>query len=236
MPEIPNVIPGAPVESGWGNTIRDRVASRYADATDRLASDPLPAAGQITWLDDPGQLDLFDGTDWVPLILADGTVAMTGPLDLDSQDLNNARIIRSSAFEVEVFVGGFQAMRMQGAGGLLGMQNVFDSTDGAAENVNVNSNGFLRRSTSARRYKSDIRDATDLVDIVLQPVTFHHDESGQDYLGFIADDIADQLPIAGVFHDGLIENYDQRAVIAILAAKVNSLTERLDRLEGTPDA
>ena len=64
MPEIPNVVAGEPVQSDWGNDVRDRITSRYADATARAASTPFPQAGQITWLDDPGVLERFDGADW----------------------------------------------------------------------------------------------------------------------------------------------------------------------------
>lgn len=67
MPEIPNVVAGEPVEADWGNDIRDRVAQRFADATARTASLPFPDAGALSWLDDPGQLDYFDGTVWITL-------------------------------------------------------------------------------------------------------------------------------------------------------------------------
>ena len=70
MPELPDVVPGEPVESDWGNNVRDRVTSRYADASARSASEPFPQAGQLTWLDDPGVLERFDGTDWALLALA----------------------------------------------------------------------------------------------------------------------------------------------------------------------
>ena len=60
--------------------------------------------------------------------------------------------------------------------------------------------------------------------IELRPVTFTHDGDGRDYIGFIADDLADQDPRMGQYgEDGLIENYDLRAVVAVLAAKVARL-------------
>lgn len=74
MPEIPNVVPGEPVESNWGNDVRDRIVQRFADATARTASLPFPVAGAMSWLDDPGQLDYFDGAAWV-------NVADTAALD-----------------------------------------------------------------------------------------------------------------------------------------------------------
>ena len=105
MPELPDVIPGEPVESDWGNDIRDRVTSRYQDATDRAASEPLPQTGQITWLDDPGQLDYWDGTDWIGIVddpalaaglalklnLSGGT--LTGPLTQRPDALTQAAAV-----------------------------------------------------------------------------------------------------------------------------------------------
>ena len=67
MPEIPNVVPGEPVESDWGNDVRDRITQRFADATARTASLPFPQTGQLSWLDDPGQVYYFDGADWITL-------------------------------------------------------------------------------------------------------------------------------------------------------------------------
>jgi hypothetical protein len=87
-------------------------------------------------------------------------------------------------------------------------------------------------STSARKYKSDIQYAHHLADVVLEPVTFRHDGDGGDYAGFIADDLADQNTLLGVYDvDGEIENYDLRAVVAVLAAKVNALMDRIETLE-----
>ena len=92
--------------------------------------------------------------------------------------------------------------------------------------------GAFQESTSARRYKSNIEPAPWLADLDLEPVTFHHDGDDIDYIGFIADDVADQDGRAGIYtDDGEIQNYDIRAVVAILAAKVNRLETRLAALE-----
>lgn len=68
MPEIPNVVPGEPVESTWGNDIRDRVVQKYADLTALVASRPFPELGELAWVTDPGQLLLFVSPGiWVPI-------------------------------------------------------------------------------------------------------------------------------------------------------------------------
>ena len=85
MAEIPNVVPGEPIESNWGNEIRDRAVMRYPDATARDFSDPFPDVGQLSWLDSTGQIDRFGDDGWKPLALDDLKVdkvgdTMTGPL------------------------------------------------------------------------------------------------------------------------------------------------------------
>lgn len=67
MPEIPNVVAGEPVESDWGNDIRDRSVQRYPDQTALEVSQPFPAPGETVWLDDPGIMQTFNGALWVPL-------------------------------------------------------------------------------------------------------------------------------------------------------------------------
>ena len=100
---------------------------------------------------------------------------------------------------------------------------VFSQTSGAAVNVSVDASGQLFRNTSARKYKSTIKKAPQLADLDLVPVTFKHKGDGQQYIGFIADDLADQDARLGEFHEGEIESYDMSAVVAVLAAKVNRL-------------
>ena len=74
----------------------------------------------------------------------------------------------------------------------------YDTTTGSSANVNVGSNGLLRRSTSSARYKKDIIDATwGLADVLkLKPKTFKSNATGEDaddktYGGFIAEDVHD---------------------------------------------
>jgi hypothetical protein len=67
MPEIPNVVPGEPVESSWGNDIRDRTLQRYASQAARDASIITPASGDTAYLLDLYALTQFDGSQWAPV-------------------------------------------------------------------------------------------------------------------------------------------------------------------------
>ena len=64
MPELPNVVPGEPVESDWGNDIRDRTLQRYTDATDRDNRNPLPSPGDMAWLQDERRLQVYTPAGW----------------------------------------------------------------------------------------------------------------------------------------------------------------------------
>jgi len=106
MPEIPDVAPGEIIESGtFGNPVLNRIVQRYADGTARDAGVPLPQAGQLVWLDDPGILEAYDGTEWVPLDelyggpflpLAGGEMAGTISSSLDG----TTPVLASAAFDL----------------------------------------------------------------------------------------------------------------------------------------
>ena len=70
MPEMPDVIATEPVESDWGNDIRDRTVQRYADAAARDAGVPFPVAGDLAWLDTEAAVTVFDGSAWLTLGVA----------------------------------------------------------------------------------------------------------------------------------------------------------------------
>ncbi|GAG37176.1 unnamed protein product, partial [marine sediment metagenome] len=107
----------------------------------------------------------------------------------------------------------------------INMPIVPSSTTGSAANMWINgADGWVYMSTSARKYKTNIKYDEPLADMVLKPATFHRDDDDKDFIGFVADDLAEQDTRIGTFDEqGEIENYDVRAVVAILAAKVNRL-------------
>lgn len=109
---------------------------------------------------------------------------------------------------------------------------VYSSTTGNAANVHVLSDGRMARSTSARRYKKGIRTlARRWGKVNLNPVTFTSRGEGTQHLGFIADELADiDERLVERNPDGEVENYDIRAVVAILAQQVNDLRAEVLRL------
>lgn len=96
-----------------------------------------------------------------------------------------------------------------------------------------NGNYTILRSTSSRKYKSRITYNVEdrLADLELAPAKFYRKDDKAWSYGFIAEDLAAADPLLGVAYDGEVENYDQRAVLAVLAAKVNRLETELARLK-----
>lgn len=106
----------------------------------------------------------------------------------------------------------------------------YSNTTANAANVYINSLGRLYRSTSGSKYKRNIK-PVDLADIVLRPVRYQHTGDRRVHYGFVAEDLAEQDKRLAVIEDGEVESYDDRALAAVLAAKINRLEERLTALE-----
>lgn len=64
MAEIPNVVATEPIESAWGNAIRDRTVQRYATASERTSANPTPNAGELSYRADAGELEYFHAAAW----------------------------------------------------------------------------------------------------------------------------------------------------------------------------
>ena len=268
--------PGETIDSPWGQATVERLIPRYSTAAVRDATVLDPAEGQVCYVVEVDQMQIWDGAEWVEVpdrSVIDGLLALylpltggtlTGHLDgvgavftdnvyadtftvtgtfIHFPSATDAAVIRKNStnmiqmndentidFVRRITVGGVLIHEVEGG---FASTQIYDKTTGSAANVTVvNANGLLERSTSARRYKTDIEDADDLADLELHPVRFLHIGDGRNYLGFIADDIAEQDELAAVYNDdGEVENYDLRAVVAILAAKVNRLEQQVAALE-----
>jgi hypothetical protein len=66
---LPNVVPDGPIASTWGNTIRDRTVTPFANAAARTTAIPTPIVGQMSWLIDRGGPEIYNGTVWKALPL-----------------------------------------------------------------------------------------------------------------------------------------------------------------------
>jgi len=116
-------------------------------------------------------------------------------------------------------------------------QDIYDSTVASpAANVTVTSDGRLRRFTSSRRYKKNIKDL-DVNNILnLRPVVFDSidddAENGKDIIGLIAEEVNEIEPrIVPKSKDGQCEGVNYGAIGVMLIPIVRELTEKVEKLE-----
>jgi hypothetical protein len=64
---IDDVAADEPIESAWGNSIRDRTVTPFANVAERDTSIPVPKEGQTAWLSDVNLMTVYNGTAWVPV-------------------------------------------------------------------------------------------------------------------------------------------------------------------------
>ena len=120
-----------------------------------------------------------------------------------------------------------------------------DTTANAA-NMNIQADGYLRRSTSALKYKQDIRDLESMDIGLLRPVRYKSkcvgDDQTKDHLGLIADEAADagfeELVTRGAENEVEGFQYERLTVVLLkaiqeLKAIIDTQAARITALEGT---
>ena len=188
-------------------------------------------AALIRAVQDGVQSNMYFGRDGLEVPVS--IYALNGTALLPSVSFasdSDTGMYRSGANIVAFSAGGVQRMFLNANGPHF--PNI--ETTGSAANAFIlaGSSERLQRSTSARKYKTDIKklvtkDRQGFLDANLNPVSFKHKGDGQNYLGFIADEVAEIDPRLGVYEGDEIENYDLRGVVAVLAAQVNQLRDQV---------
>jgi hypothetical protein len=106
---------------------------------------------------------------------------------------------------------------------------VYSTTTASAANMFVSAAGALYRSTSALKYKQDVRDLEEFDISTLRPVRYKskcaNDDQTKDHLGLIADEAADsgfeELVIRGA--DGEVEGFQYERLTVVLLKKLQTL-------------
>tara|TARA_R100000234_G_scaffold42323_1_gene25120 strand:+ start:3085 stop:4566 length:1482 start_codon:yes stop_codon:yes gene_type:complete len=147
--------------------------------------------------------------------------------------------ISTDQFLVRNAAGSTINMEIKDNGQVL-VPEVYNRTTGSSVNMRVDSDGELRRSTSSKRYKKDITDATwGLAELLkLKPITYKSNATGKDaddktYGGFIAEDVHDL---------GLTEfvDYNEKNepdalaygnMVALMAKAIQDLNAKVEALE-----
>jgi len=153
--------------------------------------------------------------------------------------LNYAHDSNSMQFATD----GSERMRIDGSG-LLFSSPTYSNTSGGSANVGIGASGEFYRSTSSRRYKNTINDATHgLAELLtLRPVTYKGNSDGDTIFGGL---VAEEVHEAGLTEfvqydeDGLPDalSYSNMVALCIKAiqeqqAKIEALEARVTALEG----
>jgi hypothetical protein len=123
-------------------------------------------------------------------------------------------------------------------GGTFAAIGVYNNTTASAANVHVSSaGGLFFRSTSALKYKQDIRDLEEMDISLLRPVRYKSkcegDDQTKDHLGLIADEAAEngfeELVTRGA--NGEVEGFQYERLTVVLLKEIQSLRQRIATLE-----
>ena len=122
------------------------------------------------------------------------------------------------------------------------MSATYDVTSAASANMVIFSGGLMARSTSALKYKQDIRDLESMDISALRPVRYKSkcvgDDQTKDHLGLIADEAADagfeELVTRGA--DGEVEGFQYERLTVVLLKKLQVQDALITQLKARLDA
>jgi hypothetical protein len=121
--------------------------------------------------------------------------------------------------------------------GNLNCQKVYDTTTANAVNVHIRNDGFLLRSTSALKYKQNIRDLESIDINKFRPVRYKSksemDDQTKDHFGIVADEVAEagitELVTYGA--TGEVEGFQYERLTVVLLKTIQDLQKRIEILE-----
>jgi hypothetical protein len=119
--------------------------------------------------------------------------------------------------------------------GIVYSDTTYDNTSASAANVYIDAEGELYRSTaSARKYKTDIDYQGVDGDLVyqLQPASFKEKRTGQEFIGFIAEDVAEVDPRLVLFdEEGNPDALQYAHFTSLLAKAIQDLKIEVNNLK-----
>jgi len=164
---------------------------------------------------------------------------------------NSTYVIADEDYRYSWHCGSYYALQYDKQG--LCIKPLYDLTTTSSANVNVTSQGFLKRySSSSKRYKHDIKEIDNYRDVLDIPVvTFKYNEGyipendiryQKDIPGFIAEDVEKAYPIAVDYQDIVdeegnatgekqVEDWNPRYIIPPMLALIQEHEERIAKLE-----
>lgn len=167
-------------------------------------------------------------------------------LAFKTNDTERARIDTSGRLLVGTTSAPGQTGGVIVANNELFVYNIPTTAGGANCNISSGESNRFYRSTSALKYKQDIRDLESIDINAFRPVRYkskcENDDQTKDHFGFIADEAAEagfeELVSRGV--DGEVEGFQYDRMTVVLVKKlqeqqaiITALTARVEALEGT---
>jgi hypothetical protein len=149
------------------------------------------------------------------------------PSGLDLRAANNYVVLSDGQGNVRFYVTDTNTVAAQGA---------YDTTTASAANLFVNTLGYLLRSTSALKYKQDVRDLEDMDISLLRPVRYKSkcegDDQTKDHLGLVADEAAEagfnDLVTRGKNNE--IEGFQYERLTVVLLKKLQTQQAQIEAL------
>jgi hypothetical protein len=121
--------------------------------------------------------------------------------------------------------------------GNLNCQKVYDTTTANAVNVHIRNDGFLLRSTSALKYKQNIRDLENIDINKFRPVRYKSksemDDQTKDHFGIVADEVAEAgiTELVSYGADGEVEGFQYERFTVVLLKALQELNAKVTALE-----
>lgn len=138
-------------------------------------------------------------------------------------------------------VQGNAKLTLTSASGAVYSSTIYGTVQTGGSYIRIGSDGKIGISTSSERYKHDIKQAEDkYFDGLLQvkPSTFVYNDlpkTDEHYekqiCGLIAEDVQEHFPVATIYRDNEVDNWDDRMVLTGCLALIQKLYKRIDELE-----
>ena len=160
----------------------------------------------------------------------------------DSGDSDAGRIVYDhNADNMFFMTSGNEALKLTDNGYLVSAPTAGLSS-GQSPNVYINNSGTFKKSTSALKYKKDVRDLESIDISSFRPVRYKsniaEDETNEDFIGFIADDFHDagltELVSYGEPDENgnpVVEGFNYDRVTAVLTKALQDANKKIEALE-----
>jgi hypothetical protein len=161
----------------------------------------------------------------------------TTPVQFDALCTDTEAVLRTDTNHPLVFsTNGTERARITSSGALI-VPYIYNTTSGSAANVIVGSDGNLFRSTSALKYKTDVRDLESIDIDLFRPVRYKSkseiDDPTKDHIGIIADEV-DVIGIKELVtygSNGEVEGFQYERLTVVLLKAIQELKAELDTVK-----